>query len=256
MGDLGQIVRMEWDIRDEKQIAECVRHSDTVFNLVGRDYETKNFKFGDVNVLGAERIAKICMEEGVPRLIHISHLNASTSSPSQFYQTKAEGEQRVKTAFPNATIFRPGAMYGYEDRLLNNVAIWPIWWKLNQADTKIRPVHVLDVAQALANQVARTIPGSTLSLPGPSTLTYEYLLDLVSSVTIRPPSQAPMLPKSVALVLSKLAQNVWWPALSPDEVARRYIDDTDAPGDWEAVGVDPTEIESHAITYLRRYRTA
>lgn len=82
----------------------------------------RNFKFGDVNVLGAERIAKICMEEGVPRLIHISHLNASTSSPSQFYQTKAEGEQRVKTAFPNATIFRPGAMYGYEDRLLNNIA--------------------------------------------------------------------------------------------------------------------------------------
>ncbi|KAJ3568111.1 hypothetical protein NP233_g5929 [Leucocoprinus birnbaumii] len=256
MGDLGQIVRMEWDLRDEKQIAECVRHSDIVFNLVGRDYETKNFKFGDVNVDGAERIARICAEEGVPRLVHISHLNASASSPSRFYQTKAEGEERVKTAFPNATIFRPGAMYGYEDKLLNNIAIWPIWWKLNQADTRIRPVHVLDVAQALANQVAHTLPGSTLSLPGPSTLTYEYLLDLVSSVTLRPPTRAPVLPKRVAQAASKLAQNVWWPALSPDEVERRYIDDADVAGDWEAVGVDPTEIESHAITYLRRYRSA
>lgn len=31
----------EWDIRNEEQIAECVRHSDIVYNLVGRDYETK-----------------------------------------------------------------------------------------------------------------------------------------------------------------------------------------------------------------------
>ena len=34
-------VAQEWDIRNEEQIAECVRHSDIVFNLVGRDYETK-----------------------------------------------------------------------------------------------------------------------------------------------------------------------------------------------------------------------
>jgi NADH dehydrogenase (ubiquinone) 1 alpha subcomplex subunit 9 len=59
MGDLGQIVRMvrtppfffpdlpngtdyqEWDLRDENTIAECLRHSDTVYNFVGRDFETK-----------------------------------------------------------------------------------------------------------------------------------------------------------------------------------------------------------------------
>jgi len=256
MGDLGQIVRMEWDIRNESQIAECARHSDIVFNLVGRDYETKNFKFGDVNVEGAERIASICAAEGISRFVHVSHLNASATSTSKFYRTKAEGEERVKAAFPNATIIRPGAMFGYEDKLLNNIAIWPIWWKLNQADTKIRPVHVFDVAQALANLVSTTVPGRTLSLPGPSTLTYEYLLELVSSVTLRPPSRAPMLPKAVALAAARLAQNVWWPALSPDEVVRRYIDDTDVPGDWETVGVNPSEIESHAITYLRRYRSA
>lgn len=31
----------EWDIRSDQQIAECLRHSDIVYNLVGRDYETK-----------------------------------------------------------------------------------------------------------------------------------------------------------------------------------------------------------------------
>lgn len=115
---------------------------------------------------------------------------------------------------------------------------------------------MFDVAQALANLLASPQHSRTLNLPGPSTLSYEYLLDLVSSVTLNAPSRAPVLPKAVATALAKLAQSVWWPALSPDEVTRRYIDDSDASGDWDAVGVQPSEIETHALTYLRRYRSA
>ncbi|KAI0693982.1 NADH dehydrogenase [Cytidiella melzeri] len=256
MGDLGQIVPMEWDLRRPDQIEECLRHSDTVYNLVGRDYETKNFNFKSVHVDGAETIAKIAAAAGVPRLIHVSHLNASPTSTSKFYQAKAEGEEKVRAAFPNATIVRPAVMYGYEDRLLNNMAIWSIWWKLNNAETKIRPVHVMDVAQALTNILSMpSLPG-TLNLPGPSTLTYDYLLALLSTVTYKPPSRAPVVPKRVALLLARVAQNVWWPALSPDEVERRYIDDSDVPGDWDKVGVELTEIEENALLYLRRYRSA
>ncbi|KAF4576998.1 Mitochondrial Complex I NDUFA9 Subunit [Pleurotus pulmonarius] len=256
MGDLGQVVPMEWDIRSEQQIAECLRHSDLVYNLTGRNFDTKNFDMASVHVAGAERIAKIAAESGVSRLVHVSHLNASHTSPSTFYRTKAEGEDRVKAAFPRATIVKPGTMYGSEDKLLNNMATWSIWWKLNQAQTKTRPVHVMDVAQALANLMRMPELARTIALPGPSTLTHEYLLELVASVSMRPPSGAPVLPKKVALALAKAAQAVWWPALSPDEVIRRYIDDVDTPGDWDLVGVTPSEIESNAITYLRRYRTA
>ncbi|TFK73578.1 39kDa subunit of Ndufa9, NADH ubiquinone oxidoreductase [Pluteus cervinus] len=256
MGDLGQIVRMEWDIRNENQIAECLRHSDIVINLVGRDYETKNFNYSDVHVDGAERIASLAAKNGVSRFIQVSHLNASLNSPSKFYATKAEGEERVKAAFPTATIVRPGTLFGYEDKLLTNMAVWPIWWKLNHGETKIRPVHVMDVAQALANLVFVPQLAGTINLPGPSTLTYEYLLELVSSVTLQPSSRAPVLPKAVASALAKASQAVWWPSLSPDEVQRRYMDDSDVVGDWDVVGIQPAEIEEYAITYLRRYRSA
>lgn len=33
-------------MRDENSIAECLRHSDTVYSLVGRDYETKSVSSG------------------------------------------------------------------------------------------------------------------------------------------------------------------------------------------------------------------
>lgn len=57
LGDLGQIVPLVWkyqwlseidflfiqdyDLRSEEQLIECIRHSDVVVNLIGRDYETK-----------------------------------------------------------------------------------------------------------------------------------------------------------------------------------------------------------------------
>jgi NADH dehydrogenase (ubiquinone) 1 alpha subcomplex subunit 9 len=247
---------MEWDIGNEEQIAECVRHSDIVYNLVGRDYETKNFTFDDVHVKGAGRIAKVSASVGVPRLVHVSHLNASPSSTSQFYRSKAAGETAVREAFSAAMIVRPGPMYGHEDKFLTNMPLWPVWWKLNHGQTKARPVHVLDVAQALSNLIGVPAIDRTLALPGPSTLTHEYLLELVSTLTCNPPSRAPIVPKRVALALARVAQRIWWPALSPDEVERRYIDDADTPGDWALVDVEPDEIENHAITYVRRYRSA
>jgi len=233
-----------------------VRHSDIVYNLVGREYETKNFDYNSVQVAGAQRIANIAAQSGVSKLVHVSHLNASHNSASKFYQSKAEGEEAVKSAFPNATIIRPASMYGYEDRLLRNMAYWTIWWKLNHGETKMRPVHVFDVAQAMANLMSSPLLPQTVNLPGPSTLSYEYLLDLVSHITYQPPSRAPVMPKAVAMALAKAAQSVWWPLISPDEVERRYLDDVDVPGDWNLVGVVPDEVENHALTYLRRFRSA
>lgn len=121
----------------------------------------RNFDYASVHSTGAQRIAKVATENGVSRLIHVSHLNASPNSTSAYYRTKAEGEELVKAAFPNATIVRPAALFGYEDKLLNSIARkppthaifaisftrppvsgWPIWFKLNHGRSEIRPVHV------------------------------------------------------------------------------------------------------------------
>jgi NADH dehydrogenase (ubiquinone) 1 alpha subcomplex subunit 9 len=60
----------------------------------------------------------------------------------------------------------------------------------------------------------------------------------------------------VALLITKFAQYAWWPLLSPDEVERRYLNDVDVKGDWDALGLTPEQIENVAIAYVRRYRSA
>lgn len=81
----------------------------------------RNFTFDQVHVEGAARIARICREEGVSKLVHVSALNADKSSSSNFLRTKALGEEAVKQEFPDATIVRPASMYGHEDRFWNRL---------------------------------------------------------------------------------------------------------------------------------------
>ena len=98
VGDLGQVLFSPFDLRDEESIryvhyyipnhirvilitflvtcSRSMRHSNVVVNLIGKQYQTYNFKFSDVNVDGARRIARIAREEGVDRLVHISAMNA------------------------------------------------------------------------------------------------------------------------------------------------------------------------------------
>jgi len=258
-GDIGQIVPLEWDMRNDTQIEECVRHSDIVYNLVGRDYETKNFKFPEVHVEGARRIARIAHLCGVSRFVHVSHLNARHDSPSKVYRHKASGEEAVKEAFPGATVARPSWMYGHEDRLLNSVATHPWLFRLNHGDTLVKPVHVLDVAEALHTMMdAESTIGQTFSLPGPKTYSYNDLLQIAELRTLKKLGGLTT-PKWAASLASRVWENVWWPTISPDEIVRRFMDDLEnevGTLGFADLNITPDVLDDLAIVYLRRYRSS
>ena len=70
-GDLGVVNYLEFDLRNIKSIEDSVKHSDIVYNLVGRNYATKNFSFNDVHVEGAKRIAEAVAKYNVSRFIQM-----------------------------------------------------------------------------------------------------------------------------------------------------------------------------------------
>ena len=127
MGDLGQILFQPFDLKDPVSIRKAVKYSNVVINLIGRIYETKNFSYHQVHVMGAAEIAKACREHNVERLIHFSTLNVN-KDPNQyvfkkinFNPSKLQGEIAVMEEFPDATIFRPSCVYGKEDDFLRYV---------------------------------------------------------------------------------------------------------------------------------------
>jgi len=277
-GDLGVVIPMEWDLRSESTIHECVRHSDIVYNLLGRDYETKNFKFDDVHVSGPRRIARISHEAGVAKFVQLSHLNASPTSPSAYYRTKYEGELAVREEFETATVVRPGAFYGYEDKFLNHMVKRPWAWRSNDGATLVRPVHIIDVATALHRilEIDSSL-SSTYSLPGPSAYTYRQILTLLThhAYPDKPFQSGISLPKPLFLLLAKIWDKIYWPTISPDDVLRKFIDDFGAEyteedvaelgegsdlgveqglKSWTELGIKPDRLELTLPVYARNFR--
>ncbi|XP_033370421.1 NADH dehydrogenase [ubiquinone] 1 alpha subcomplex subunit 9, mitochondrial isoform X2 [Parus major] len=229
MGDLGQLLFMEWDCRDKDSIRRAVEHSNVVINLIGKEWETKNFKFEDEFVNIPQNIAHISKEAGVEKFIHISHLNANMKSPSKYLRVKAVGEEVVREEFPDAIILKPSEMFGREDRFLNHYANMR-WFggvpliALGKKTVK-QPVYVVDVAKAIINAIKNPdAKGKTYALAG--------------------------------LVARFFEMNPFEPWLTRDKVDRFHTTDMtfpDLPG-FEELGIQPTPLEQKAIEVLRRHR--
>eukprot|EP00246_Nothoceros_aenigmaticus_P017028 TRINITY_DN804_c0_g1_i1.p1 TRINITY_DN804_c0_g1~~TRINITY_DN804_c0_g1_i1.p1 ORF type:complete len:391 (+),score=65.72 TRINITY_DN804_c0_g1_i1:306-1478(+) len=186
MGDLGQIVPIRYDIRDEESIKAAISKSNVVINVVGREHETRNFSFEDINIKAAERLARVAKEHGeITKYVHVSCLGASPSAASNQHKTKAAGEKQVIKAFPEATILRPAPMVGTEDRLLNRYALYaknfPAVPIISGGKTRLQPVHVVDVAAAVVASVKDegTSLGKAYELGGPDVFTINELVHLM-----------------------------------------------------------------------------
>lgn len=258
-GDLGMVTPMEFDLRNPKQIEECVRHSDVVINLIGRNYETKNFSFNQVHIEGAERIAQIARESGVSRLIHMSSINARTNAHSESLVTKAFGEQRVRESFPGANIVRSATMYGYEDELLNNIGQFKhFYFTVNKAQQKLRPVCVSDVAHAIdLIQSSEDTVGQTYELFNPKEYTRKEVIDLVQFL-IHERVWKVDLPPSLLRLVGKIADLLPYHYTSHHEIDLMSIDDmpsNDASVQTFAdLGIQPHTLELASLQYIRHYR--
>jgi len=198
-GDLGQVLFQPYHLQDEESIRKAVKYSNVVINLVGRDWETKNFKFNDVHVEGARRIARISREMGVERFIHLSALNIDPlpapiylSKGSGFLTSKKAGEQAVREEFPNATIFRPSDIYGQGDRfLLMYSHAWRrsrqqiVLWKKGEQTIK-QPVAVADVVNGIVNAMLdRSTSGQIYQAVGPTPYLLSDLIDWIFAILRR-----------------------------------------------------------------------
>jgi NADH dehydrogenase (ubiquinone) 1 alpha subcomplex subunit 9 len=252
-GDLGRVVFIEYDLRNTASIEEATRHSDIVFNLVGRDYPTKNFDLEDVHVEGTHRIASAVAKYDVDRFIQVSSHSVHPESPSEFYRTKWRGEQVAREIFPETTIVRPAPMFGFEDRLLHRLAKATNVFTANSMEERFYPVHAIDVGKALENiAYDDNTAGQTFELYGPKEYSMAEISALVDREMIKKRRHI-NLPKAVLkpfyATLNKL---LWWPVGSADEVEREFMDqfiDKNAKT-FKDLDLEPGDISAFTYKYL------
>ncbi|KAI1147484.1 hypothetical protein F4825DRAFT_437150 [Nemania diffusa] len=258
-GDLGRVVFIEYDLQNTESIEASVRHSDVVYNLVGRNYPTKNFSLEDVHVEGTERIAEAVAKYDVDRYIHVSSYNADPNSPSSFFATKGRGELAARRIFPEATIVRPAPMFGDEDNLLRRLGSAGNLFTSNNMQERYWPVHSIDVGHALEVMLYNdTTAGQTFELYGPKNYSTEEIAALVDHEIYKKRRHINVPRAILEPVGGLLNRLLWWPTLSAENVQREFIDQKidETAKTFADLGITPGDICDFTYHYLQSFRAA
>ncbi len=272
IGTVGQISPVQANLRYAESVEAAMLGAQAAVNVVGIGAQSGAQTFDAVHVAGARAIAKAAAARGVP-LVHISGIGADAHSPSSYIASKGLGEQATRDEKPDAVILRPSIVFGPEDKFLNRFGqlarFSPILPLFGGGETKLQPVYVGDVAQAVANSLeGQAKPGATYELGGPEVMSLRQAVEYVCRTTGRrrilmsvPFGLAAMLAATTEFA-SKLSFGLFPKALTTtrDEVALLRADnvvsaEAIASGlTLAGLGVTPQGFEAIAPGYLVRYR--
>ncbi len=254
----GELQSVGADVRDEAAVAAAVADAQAVVNAVGLYVEQGAETFEAVHVRGAERVARQASRAGVERLVHISGIGADSASPSAYVRARAEGEQVVAAAFDGATILRPSVLFGPGDSFFSTLAgiarRSPLLPLFGRGDTRLQPVYVDDVAEAVARAMEDSAArGRLFELGGPGIFTYRELVELLLREMALERHLLP-LPFPVWDLIARLSAILPSPPVTRDQLALIRQDNVVAPdaGTFDDLGIQPTAVESVLPKCLRK----
>jgi uncharacterized protein YbjT (DUF2867 family) len=160
----------------------------------------------DVAIENSRTLFHAARRAGVRKIVHISILHPSTTSPYPYFRGKAMVERTlVETGLPFA-ILRPSVLFDEHGVLLNNIA-WllrsvPVFGVGGKGAYRVRPIHVEDIA-TLALDAASWTEDRIVDAVGPERPTF---VELVQEIRDAVDSRARIVrvPVPVLLAMSKM----------------------------------------------------
>jgi NADH dehydrogenase len=254
--DVDRVAVVPADVLDRASIAAAIAGADAVVDTVSAYVEKGGVTFEAVHVTGAETVAREAVAAGAARFVLVSGIGADPDSGSPYIRARGRGELMVRQAFPEATIVRPGAMFGPGDALFGTLAELARWLPalplIGGGATRLQPVFVEDVAEAVANIL--TDPGTagqTYELAGPGVYTLRELV----SMTLRLMGKRRLLlsiPFAVAEIQARLFELLPNPPLTTGQVDLLKADNVASgalPG-LQDLKIRPKTVEEVVPTYI------
>ncbi len=250
---------IEADIHDLGVLDRMVAEADTVINLVGILHSDIGVPYGlrfkRAHVDLPRKIATACAAAGVARLLHMSALGASADTPSMYLRSKAAGEAAVReTAGKVAlTVFRPSVAFGRDDKFINLFArvqgLAPVF-PVGRAGSRLQPVHVEDVAQAMINAADNPVTfGRTYDLAGPHVYTLKQIIQYAGRVSGHS-SPVIGLPDGLAYLQAWLMEFAPFELLSRDNLDSLKVDSVTTLPMAPELEVVPASMEAIVPGYL------
>ncbi len=244
------------DVRKQASVAAAIAGADAVVNTVSAYVEKGGVTFEAVHVQGAETVAREAVAARVARLVLVSGIGADADSGSPYIRARGRGERVVQQTFPEATIVRPGAMFGPDDALFGTLAelarLLPILPLIGSGSTRLQPVFVEDVAEAVA--IILNEPGTvgrTYELAGPRVYTLRELVRMTLQLIGKRRLLIPV-PFAVAEIQARLFEFLPYPPLTTGQVDLLKADNVASgslPG-LQELKIRPKTVEEVVPTYI------
>ena len=257
---LDRVTRLYADVRDPTSVAAAVAGADAVVNAASAYVEKGGVTFEAVHEQGAKTLAQESAAAGVARFVLVSGIGADPESGSPYIRARGRGELVAKQAFPGVTIIRPGAMFGRGDALFSTLAhlawLLPVLPLIGGGHTRLQPVYVDDVAEAIARLLAD--PGSagqTYELAGPGVYTLRELVKITLRLIGKRRLLVPV-PFAVAQIQARLFEFLPSPPLTIGQVDLLKADSVVSgvlPG-FRELNIQPKAVEEIVPTYIGRSR--
>ena len=252
---LPKVQVIECDVMSNQALKQALTGSDAVINLIGVLQEDKKNTFELMHHQLPRRMAQICNELGIKRLLHMSALQASDNAPSQYLKSKAAGEAAVSEFNKklSITIFRPSVIFGRNDQFINLFAnlikFLPVI-VLAKPNAKFQPIWVEDVASCFVNALENTATyGKTYDLGGPKIYTLRELLQKVMSFLDK---KRPIIGLNDKLSMAQGFAMEFLPVklMSRDNILSMHVDNIASQNIAPELDVNPTELDVIVPEYL------
>ncbi len=141
-------------IEDERSLRAAVAGVDTIFHLVGREWQGVDSRLSEVEINGTRTLLRVAEEAGVERIVYLSHLGADRASAYPVMKIKGIVEEFIRQGNVKYTIIRTGLVYGENDHFTTGLAklmgLYPLFFFLpDKGQTMLQPIWVDDLASAL-----------------------------------------------------------------------------------------------------------
>ncbi|TFG01549.1 MAG: NAD-dependent epimerase/dehydratase family protein [Promethearchaeota archaeon] len=225
---LNNIDYVTGDVRDIESLSKAIEGVDLIYHLAAytRMWAKDDSIFEEINVQGAENVAKLALERD-KKLIYVSSFIALGATPEEpvdesfeseegqlldYATTKFEAKKMIKEYVKkglNVTIFYPGIVYGPRDfnifgQIIHDITEGSFMGVPGKADKVGSFVYVNDVANGLASVINKDdLKGEEFILAGENVIFNDWINLIAELAGKKKPRHFPM---SMGLMYARMCE--------------------------------------------------
>ena len=244
-------------VTDPASLKGKMEGCEVAVNFVGIIVQVREATFERIHVQGVQNLLEEAKRAGVKRFIHISALGTSDKPVSEYFRTKWQAEQLIKTSAVPYVILRPSLVFGPEDQFFNKLKPMlysPIVPVLGDGKSRFQPIWVEDVASCIVKSVEDEKPLNGIwEIAGPEQLTFDELLDQMADVLNLAPRIKVHVPIGAVKPVAQLLESLPKPPLTTDQLKMLSINNVTATNAiTEVFGIQPRTLRDALREYWKR----